>query len=76
MRNLVQDLTIKYMPNKPALSLHILARPDFLNKILKEPDDFSKYVKFLINYRGRKSENRYITTEEKIYSVLSFFNKG
>ena len=30
---------------------------DFLNTILKEPDGFSKYVQFLINYRGRKLEN-------------------
>ena len=35
----------------------------FLTTILKEPNGFSKYVKFLINYRGRKSENCYLTTE-------------
>ena len=28
--------------------------PDFLNTLLKETDGFSKYVKFSINYRGRK----------------------
>ena len=43
-----------------------LVKPDFLNTILKEPDGFSKYVKFLINYRDRKLENCYLTTEEKI----------
>ena len=30
--------------------------PDFLNTLLKEPDGFSKYVKRLINDRGRKLE--------------------
>ena len=38
----------------------------FLNAILKEPDGFLKYVKFLINYRDQKLENCYLTTEEKI----------
>ena len=38
----------------------------FLNTILKEPDGFLKYVKFLINYRDQKLENCYFTTEEKI----------
>ena len=32
-------------------------KPDFLNTILKEPDGFSKYMKFLMSYRGRKLEN-------------------
>ena len=41
-------------------------KPDFLNILLKEPDGLSKYVKFLINYRGRKLENCYLNTEEKI----------
>ena len=41
-------------------------KPDFLNTLLKEPDGFSKYVKILINYRGRKLENCYLNTEEKI----------
>ena len=41
-------------------------KPDFLNTSLKDPDDFSKFVKFLINYRGRKFGNCYLTTEEKI----------
>ena len=41
-------------------------KPDFLNTILKEPDGFSKCVKLLINHRGQKLENRYLTTEEKI----------
>ena len=53
-------------------------KPDFLNTILKEPDDFSKYVKVLINYRRRKLENCYLTTEEKILSLLcllSFLHK-
>ena len=39
---------------------------DFSNTLLKEPDDFSKYVKFLINCRGRKLENCYFNMEEKI----------
>ena len=29
-------------------------KPDFLNTLLKEPDAFWKYKKFLINNRGRK----------------------
>ena len=29
-------------------------KPDFPNTLLKESDGFSKYVKLLINYRGRK----------------------
>ena len=29
-------------------------KPDFLNTLLKKPDGFSKYVKLLINCRGRK----------------------
>ena len=41
-------------------------KPDVLNTLLKEPDGFSKYVKILINYRGRKLENCYLNTEEKI----------
>ena len=41
-------------------------KPDFLNTILKEQDGFAKHVKFLINYRGRKLENCYLTTEGKI----------
>ena len=28
--------------------------PDFPNTLLKETEDFSKYVKLSINYRGRK----------------------
>ena len=51
-------------------------KTDFLNALLKEPDAFSKYVEFLINYRGRKLENCYLNTEEIIYSLLSFLNKG
>ena len=38
----------------------------FLNTILKEPDGFLKFVKFLINYRDQKLENCYLTTGEKI----------
>ena len=41
-------------------------KPDFLNTLLKEPDGFSKYVKFLINYLGRKLEYCYLNTEEKV----------
>ena len=41
-------------------------KPDFLNILLKEPDGFSKYVKFLINYQDQKSGNCYLNTEEKI----------
>ena len=29
-------------------------KPDFLSPLLKEPDGFSEYVTFLINYRGRE----------------------
>ena len=40
---------LQYFP--ATLKLLIMCmKPDFLNTILKEPDDFSKYVKFLINY--------------------------
>ena len=41
-------------------------KPDFLSTLLKEPDGFSEYAKFLINYRGQKLENCYLNTEEKI----------
>ena len=51
-------------------------KTDFLNTLLKEPDAFSKYVEFLINYRGQKLENCYLNTKKGIYSLLSFLNKG
>ena len=38
----------------------------FLNTLLKEPDGFSKYIKFLINYQGRKLEDCHLDIEEKI----------
>ena len=38
----------------------------FSKHTLKEPDGFSEYVKFLIIYWGRKLENCYLNTEEKI----------
>ena len=41
-------------------------KSDFLITLLKEPDGFSESVKFLVNYRGRKLENFYLNTEEKI----------
>ena len=41
-------------------------KPDFLSPLLKETDGFSEHVTFLINYRGRKLENCYLNTEEKI----------
>ena len=41
-------------------------KPDFLSTLLKEPDGFSEYVKFLINYQDWKLENCYLNTEEKI----------
>ena len=41
-------------------------KPDFLSTLLKKPDGFSEYVKFLKNYWGRKLENCYLDTEEKI----------
>ena len=41
-------------------------KPDFLSTLLKEPDVCSEYVKFLINYQGRKLENCYLNKEEKI----------
>ena len=44
----------------------MVMKPDFLSTLLKEPDGFSEYVKFLINYGGRKLENYYLNTEEKI----------
>ena len=31
-------------------------KPDFLSKLLKEPDGFSEYEKFLIYYRDGKLE--------------------
>ena len=36
-----------------------------LTPFLKETDGFLKYVKFLINYWGRKLQNCYLNTEEK-----------
>ena len=41
-------------------------KPDFLSTLLKEPDGFSEYVKFLINDQGRQLENCYLNTEERI----------
>ena len=41
-------------------------KPDFLSTLLKEPDGFSEYVKFLVNYGGRKLENCYLNAEERI----------
>ena len=41
--------------------------PDFIKALLKEPAGLSKYVKFLINYRGRKLENCYFNTESKFF---------
>ena len=32
--------------------LTMCMKPDFLNTLLTKPDDFSKYLKILINYRG------------------------
>ena len=46
--------------------LTMCVKPNFLNTILKEPRGFSKYVKLLIYYRGRKLENCYLAMEEKI----------
>ena len=40
------------------------------NPFLKERDDFSKYVKFLINYWDQKLENCYLNTEQKIKKSL------
>ena len=39
---------------------------DFLNTLLKEPDGFSKYIKFLINYRGQILENCYLNMKETV----------
>ena len=39
---------------------------DFLSTLLKEPDGFSEYVKFLMNYLDQKLENCYLNTEEKV----------
>ena len=52
--------------------LTIGMKPDFLNTILKEQDGFSKYVKFLINYQGRKLENYCLTTEKKLVTSIFF----
>ena len=40
-------------------------KTDFLSTLLKEPQGFSEYVKFLINYWGQKLENCYLNMEEK-----------
>ena len=55
-------------------------KPDFLNTILKEPDGFSKYVKFLINFGrirdlllhyGRKNLVTTIFFEQRIKAKLN-----
>ena len=56
---------LQYFPATLKL-LTMCMKLDFLNTLLKELDGFSKYVKFLINYPGRKLENSYFNTEEKI----------
>ena len=56
-----------YIPFPPTLKLLTTCmKPDFLSTLLKEPDGFSEYVKFLINYQGRQLENCYPNTEEII----------
>ena len=52
----IKRSTFQYFPATLKL-LTMCMKPDVLNTILKAPDDFSKYVKFLINYQGRKLEN-------------------
>ena len=42
---------LQYFPATLKL-LSMCMKPDVLNTLLKEPDGFSKYVKFLMNYRG------------------------
>ena len=32
--------------------LTMCMKSDFLSTLLKEPDDFSEYIKFLVNYQG------------------------
>ena len=41
-----------------------------LTLLLKETDGFLNYVKFLINYWGRKLGNCYLNTEEKDQSLI------
>ena len=55
---------LQYFP--ATLKLLTCMEPDFVNTLLKEPDGFSKYVNFLINYRDRKLEIFYLSTEENI----------
>ena len=47
--------------------------PGFLSTLLKEPDGFSEYVKFLINHRSRKLENCNLNMEEKNTSHYHLF---
>ena len=61
----IKRSSLQYFPATLKL-LTMCMEPDFLNALLKEPNGFSKYVKFLINYWGRKLENCYLDTEEKI----------
>ena len=47
-------------------------KPNLLNTILKEPGGFSKYIKFLINYRGRKLENCYLYGRKNLVTTIFF----
>ena len=47
----IKRSSLQYFPATLKL-LTMCMEPDFLNALLKEPNGFSKYVKFLINYRG------------------------
>ena len=61
----IERYPLQYFPSTLKL-LTMCMEPNFLNTHIKEPNGFSKYIKFLINYRGRKLGNCYLNTEEKI----------
>ena len=61
----IERYPLQFFPSTLKL-LTMCMEPDFLNTLIKEPNGFSKYIKFLINYRGRKLKNCYLDTEEKI----------
>ena len=69
----LKDLhSLQYFLATHKIISHLHEKTDFLSTLLKEPQGFSEYVKFLINYCGPKLQNCYLNMEEKNLSLLSF----
>ena len=61
-----KDLSHSVFSNYLKLLTILKFETGFSKHNFKEPDGFSKYVKFSINYQGWRLENCYRTKEEKI----------